>query len=82
MMPVTTRTLNDIRHTGMTALTKALGPVDTIRFLQQFSTGHGDYTRERRTLLGNLTFDDLLAELKAMRRPARRRTRRVTPRRA
>ena len=35
----------------MNALVKALGPVDTIRFLQMFDEGGGDYTKERKAWL-------------------------------
>ena len=35
----------------MDALLKALGPVDTIRFLQMFDEGEGDYTKERKDWL-------------------------------
>jgi len=34
------------------ALAKSLGPVGMVRFLQQFDTGCGDYTREREKWLG------------------------------
>ena len=81
-MPATTRTLNDIRQTGMAALARALGPTDAIRFLQQFSTGHGDYTRERQSILQGIAMDDLLAELGRMQRPARHRSRRPASRRS
>ena len=59
------QTANDIRRAGIAALTGALGPVQTIRFLQQFDLGSGDYTAERAKLLGNPTVEDLLGELKA-----------------
>ena len=45
-------TLEDIRRAGIEALTRELGPVGMVRFLQQFETGHGDYTAERREWLG------------------------------
>jgi hypothetical protein len=40
-------TLEEIRHRGLDALARELGPVGMIRFLQQFETGTGDYTRDR-----------------------------------
>ena len=40
-------TLNEIRLRGMAALLKELGPVDFVRFMQQFDNGKGDYTSER-----------------------------------
>ena len=44
-------TLEEIRTKGLDILAKKLGPVGLIRFLQQFETGNGDYTAERRELL-------------------------------
>jgi len=36
-----------IRKRGLEALTKALGPIGMVRFLQQYEGGIGDYTKER-----------------------------------
>ena len=46
-MSAATMTQEEIRQQGMAALAKQLGPVGMIRFLQQFETGHGDYSVER-----------------------------------
>jgi hypothetical protein len=59
------KTLDEVCRAGLAALAKALGPVDMIRFLQQFDLGNGDYTKERFKILGNPSVNDLLAELKA-----------------
>jgi hypothetical protein len=40
-------TLEEIRQRGIETLAQELGPVGMIRFLQQFETGHGDYSAER-----------------------------------
>ena len=40
-------TAGAVREVGIESLTLTLGPVGMIRFLQQFETGHGDYTAER-----------------------------------
>jgi predicted RNase H-like HicB family nuclease len=37
----------EIRKRGIEALTRALGPVGLVRFLQQFELGSSDYTRDR-----------------------------------
>jgi hypothetical protein len=39
--------LEEIRRLGLEALGRQLGPVGTVRFLQQFDTGQGDYTAAR-----------------------------------
>jgi hypothetical protein len=44
-------TLSEIRSLGFEALLRELGPAGTIRFLQQYETGRGDYTRGRRKWL-------------------------------
>ena len=43
------KTQQQIINDGYQALLSSLGPVETIRFLQHFSLGEGDYTQERRT---------------------------------
>lgn len=49
-----------IRTRGLQALLKELGPVDTVRFLQQFEPGKGDYTQERHTWLDELKLDQVV----------------------
>lgn len=44
-------TLYEIRTIGFDALVRELGPAGAIRFIQQYESGHGDYTRNRRKLL-------------------------------
>jgi len=44
-------TLSEIRTIGFEALLRELGPVGTIRFIQQYETGHGNYTHNRRKWL-------------------------------
>jgi hypothetical protein len=56
-----------IRQQGLVALTEALGAVAMIRFLQQFDTGSGDYSREREQLLRNLTLAEVIAQIKQAR---------------
>ena len=60
---MSTRTLNEIREVGVEALAASLGPVDAVRFLQQFDMGHGDYTAERKRLLGNPTVTQVLGRI-------------------
>ncbi len=40
-------TMDQIRLAGLKALSRELGPVGMVRFLQQFEMGSGDYTKER-----------------------------------
>ena len=54
-----TMTLEQVRITGLRALSRDLGPVGLVRFLQQFETGYGDYTAERHAWLGEGTVRDI-----------------------
>ncbi len=59
--------LREIRAAGLAALTRELGPVGMARFLQQFETGRGDYTRERESWLGGETVETLADKIKQVR---------------
>ena len=41
------KTINQIRDEGFTALIKALGPEDAIRFINSYDQGSGNYTEEK-----------------------------------
>ena len=61
------KTLHEIHTEGMDALVKALGPVDTIRFLERFDEGKGDYTRESKTWLKK-NLHEISEEIKEMKK--------------
>lgn len=67
-MNVAEMSLEEIRQRGLKALARELGPVGLVRFLQQFETGHGDYSRDRRNWLS----DDLPSVLEEIRREQQR----------
>ncbi|TFG19153.1 MAG: hypothetical protein EU529_16655 [Promethearchaeota archaeon] len=54
----------DIRKKGIEALNNALGPVGMVRFLHQFESGSGDYTKERHIWLKDKDIDSILEEMK------------------
>lgn len=68
-MTLQLKPLTEITHTAIQVLCKEIGVVNTIRFINQFSTGHGNYTEERRQLFGDLSLDNIVAEIKQMRKP-------------
>ena len=53
-----------IRKLGLEVLAKALGPVGMVRFLQQFDTGVGDYTKQRAKWLKDLDIEMIVKEIK------------------
>ena len=55
--------LNEINHQAIRLLCEQIGLVDTIRFVNQFTTGHGNYTDERDAMFGHLTLDDIVTAI-------------------
>jgi hypothetical protein len=57
----------ELRRQGLEALTNALGYVGMIRFLEQFDTGSGDYTKERHQWQDGMTVAEIVAQIKQRR---------------
>lgn len=55
--------LTEITQEVLRLLYRELSLVNTIHFLNQFTTGFGNYTEERRALLENQTIEEALADL-------------------
>lgn len=66
-MTTSTMTLNQIRQKGLEVLSRELGPVGMIRFMQQFETGSGDYSLERHEWLDDQTVEDIYKRIKERR---------------
>ena len=58
----------DITQRGTNALIKEIGVVDTIRFLNQFRAGSGNYAKDRDKLFEGLSVKDIVSEIKANRK--------------
>ena len=56
-----------ITATAVSLLCRELGPVNTARFMNQFTNGSGDYTKDREAILGNPTVAEIVAEIKKRR---------------
>jgi len=54
------KTLNEIRIRGFEVLVKNLGPADAVRFIQSYTHGSGDYTKDRKAWLEK-DFDKVVA---------------------
>ncbi len=64
---MTTRALVDpanIRKVGIEVLNESLGPIGMARFLQQFGTGSGNYTKDRDRWLKGLAVRSIVKEIK------------------
>lgn len=57
----------ELRRQGLEALINALGYVGMIRFLEQFDTGSGDYTKERHQRQDGVTVAEIMTQIKQRR---------------
>jgi hypothetical protein len=67
-MDIQKMTSEEIRQAGLEALVRELGPAGTVRFLQQFETGHGDYSTERHSWLDNIDVRTLAEKIHQQRK--------------
>ena len=62
-------TLNEIRVIGFETLLRELGPAATIRFMQQYESGRGNYTRDRQKWLPKKSVKELAKEIAKQKKP-------------
>ncbi len=67
-----TKPLAEITQDAIRILFREIGVVNTVRFINQYTTGYGNYTEERHELFADQTLDGLIDEIK------QRRVRRAT----
>ena len=63
-MTVETKPLAELTRRAIELLSRELGAADMIRFVNQFTIGYGDYTAERESLLGPMTLDEIISQIK------------------
>jgi len=61
------KTQQEIIRQGYQALVNSLGVVDAIRFIQHFTPGQGDYTKERHKWLDQTPVEDILTSMRQRR---------------
>jgi hypothetical protein len=52
----------ELRRRGLEVLVRELGYANAMRFMLQYETGQGDYTKEREELLASWTLEDMVRE--------------------
>lgn len=60
--------LTELVTSTIKILCKEIGVVNTARFINQFSTGYGNYVEERDAIIGDMTVDEIVEEIKRKRR--------------
>ena len=66
-MTVQEKALSEIPQEALEVLSKEIGIANTIRFINQFTMGYGDYTQEREQIFEDMTLDEILNEIKKVR---------------
>jgi hypothetical protein len=61
--------LSEVTRQAIEILSRELGAADTLRFVGQFTSGHGDYPTARETLFGQSTLEQIIAEIKSAAKP-------------
>jgi hypothetical protein len=61
------RPLIEINQQAIRLLYQELGVVNAVRFLGQFTTGFGDYTKERDVLFDEKTLAEIVGEIEKRR---------------
>ena len=63
-MAVPARPLSEINEEAIRLLVREMGAADAARFISQFTTGYGDYTKERKELFKDLTIEEVVQEIR------------------
>ncbi len=58
------KSISEISNQATQILLQEMGIVDTFRFFGQFSVGEGDYTKERKKWLGDISLAEAIAQMK------------------
>ena len=67
-MSLAIRPLSDLNRQATELLVREMGIADALRFLSQFSSGSGDYTKERDQWLDDLSLQQIVSGIKAKRK--------------
>ena len=66
-MTIQEKALSEITKDAVEVLSKEIGIANTIRFINQFAIGYGNYTQERERIFEDMTLEEILSEIKKMR---------------
>lgn len=66
-MSIQPKPLSEVTQQAIDVLCKEIGIVNTVRFLNQFTTGYGDYTEERETLQKDITLEEIVETARKLR---------------
>ena len=67
-MTVEVKPLAEITHEAITVLCKHIGVANTMRFINQFTRGYGNYTEERKEIFANTSVEEIVSEIEQNRK--------------
>ncbi len=66
-MTLPLKPLAEINQEAIRLLYRELGVANAVRFINQFTSGTGNYTEDRREIYAGMTLEDLISEIKQRR---------------
>jgi len=72
-MTVEIKPLAQITREAIRLLCKEMGVANAMRFVNQFTTGYGDYTKEREALFADMTVEGIASQIRRKRAGRNRR---------
>ncbi len=63
-MAVELKPLRDVTHEAIEILSREIGIANTIRFINQFTTGQGNYTEAREHLFEGMSLEDIVKAIR------------------
>jgi hypothetical protein len=69
-MTIHVQRISEVTQHATDTLIKEIGVVDTIRFLNRFRAGNGNYTEERKQLFKDMSVKDIITDIKSQRKSA------------
>lgn len=67
-MSVLLKPLVEINQEAIRVLTREIGVANTLRFINQFNAGTGNYTEERKEMYSGMEIDDFVSEIQRRRK--------------
>jgi hypothetical protein len=55
--------LSEVTDQAIALLAREIGVADTVRFINQFGGGYGNYTEERDAIFGDLGLDEIVESI-------------------
>ncbi len=62
-MTMEVKPLAEITHEAIAVLCRHIGVANTMRFINQFTAGYGNYTEERRERFATMSLEEIVSEI-------------------